>query len=57
MNYKEHKDMLKLFSKYNKASLVNVLNKEASTKVYSHIHVVVSYLYKLETDNVYSYCE
>ena len=28
MNYKEHKDTLKLFNKYSKAPLVNVLNKE-----------------------------
>ena len=47
--------MLKLFNKYNKAPLVNVLNKKASTK--AHPHTAVSYLYKLETDNIYSYRE
>ena len=28
MKYKEHKDKLKLFNKYSKAPLVNVLNRK-----------------------------
>ena len=28
-NYKEHKDMVKLFNKYSKAPLENMLNKES----------------------------
>lgn len=54
-NYKEHKDMLKLFNKYGKAPLVNVLKKEGFHQGSATYGIVVSYLYKLQTDNIYSY--